>query len=327
MIILTGGAGMIGSVIAWHLNSILDKKDIIIVDDIQHPDQRNNLSKRTYIDYLDKDDLFPWLEKKKEIEAIIHMGAISATTETDFNKLLNQNIRYSQNLWRYAADHSVPFLYASSAATYGGGEFGYDDNESELRKLNPLNAYGYSKQFFDQWVVQQVTAKEKTPPQWCGFKFFNVYGPNEYHKDRMASVVFHAFNQLKAEGEIRLFKSDRSDYKDGMQLRDFVYVKDAAAAVLHFLSHKKHSGIYNVGPGKASSFKALAESLVKSIKGDLNAIKYIDMPNDLKGKYQYFTEANIKKLKDAGYTKPFHTIEEGIKDYAINYLTKSDTYA
>jgi ADP-L-glycero-D-manno-heptose 6-epimerase len=175
--------------------------------------------------------------------------------------------------------------------------------------------------------VQQVTAKEKTPPQWCGFKFFNVYGPNEYHKDRMASVVFHAFNQLKAEGEIRLFKSDRPDYKDGMQLRDFVYVKDAAAAVLHFLSHKKHSGIYNVGTGKASSFKALAESLVKSIKGDLNAIKYIDMPNDLKGKYQYFTEANIKKLKDAGYTKPFHTIEEGIKDYAINYLTKSDTYA
>ena len=327
MIILTGGAGMIGSVIAWHLNSILDKKDIIIVDDIQHPDQRNNLSKRTYIDYLDKDDLFPWLEKKKEIEAIIHMGAISATTETNFNKLLNQNIRYSQNLWRYAADHSVPFLYASSAATYGGGEFGYDDNESELRKLNPLNAYGYSKQFFDQWVVQQVTAKEKTPPQWCGFKFFNVYGPNEYHKDRMASVVFHAFNQLKAEDEIRLFKSDHPDYKDGMQLRDFVYVKDAAAAVLHFLSHKKYSGIYNVGTGKASSFKALAESLVKSIKGDLNAIKYIDMPNDLKGKYQYFTEANIKKLKDAGYTKPFHTIEEGIKDYAINYLTKSDTYA
>ena len=171
MIILTGGAGMIGSVIAWHLNSILDRKDIIVVDDIQHQDQWNNLSKRTYIDYLDKDDLFPWLEKKQEIEAIIHMGAISATTETDFNKLLNQNIRYSQNLWRYASDHNVPFLYASSAATYGGGEFGYDDNESELRKLRPLNAYGYSKQFFDQWAVQQVLAKEKTPPQWCGFKF------------------------------------------------------------------------------------------------------------------------------------------------------------
>ncbi|MBW0156454.1 MAG: ADP-glyceromanno-heptose 6-epimerase [Candidatus Methylopumilus sp.] len=327
MIILTGGAGMIGSVIAWHLNSILDRKDIIVVDDIHHQDQWNNLSKRTYIDYLDKDDLFPWLEKKQEIEVIIHMGAISATTETDFNKLLNQNIRYSQNLWRYASDHNVPFLYASSAATYGGGEFGYDDNEAVLRKLRPLNAYGYSKQFFDQWAVQQVLAKEKTPPQWCGFKFFNVYGPNEYHKDRMASVVFHAFNQLKTEGEIRLFKSDRPDYKDGMQLRDFVYVKDAAAVVLHFLSHKKHSGIYNVGTGKASSFKALAESLVKSVKGDLNTIKYIDMPNDLKGKYQYFTEANIKKLKDAGYTKPFLSIEEGVEDYAINYLTKSDTYA
>ena len=327
MIILTGGAGMIGSVIAWHLNTILDRKDIIIVDDIQHPDQWNNLSKRTYIDYLDKNDLFPWLEKKQDIEAIIHMGAISATTETDFNKLLNHNIRYSQNLWRYASEHEIPFLYASSAATYGGGEFGYDDKESELSKLRPLNAYGYSKQFFDQWAVQQVLAKEKTPPHWCGFKFFNVYGPNEYHKNRMASVVFHSFNQLKKEGEIRLFKSDRQDYQDGMQLRDFVYVKDAAAAVLHFLSHKDHSGIYNVGTGKASSFKALAESLVKSVGGDLSAIKYIDMPNDLKGKYQYFTEANIKKLKDAGYTKSFLTIEEGVKDYATNYLTKSDTYA
>ena len=175
--------------------------------------------------------------------------------------------------------------------------------------------------------MQQVLAKEKTPPQWCGFKFFNVYGPNEYHKNRMASVVFHAFNQLKTEGEIRLFKSDRPDFKDGMQLRDFVYVKDAAAAVLHFLSHKKHSGIYNVGTGKASSFKVLAESLVKSVEGDLNTIKYVDMPNDLKGKYQYFTEANVMKLKNAGYTKPFHTIEEGVKDYAINYLTKSDAYA
>ena len=175
--------------------------------------------------------------------------------------------------------------------------------------------------------MQQVLAKEKTPPQWCGFKFFNVYGPNEYHKNRMASVVLHAFNQHRTEGEIRLFKSDRPDYKDGMQLRDFVYVKDAAAAVLHFLTHKKHSGIYNVGTGKASSFKSLAESLLKSIEGDVGAIKYVDMPDDLKGKYQYFTEANVKKLKDAGYTKPFLTIEEGIKDYAINYLTKSDAYA
>ncbi len=326
MIILTGGAGMIGSVIAWHLNTILNRKDIIIVDNMRHPDQKNNLSKRSYEDYLDIDDLFPWLEKKQEIEVIIHMGAISATTETDFNKLLNQNIRYSQNLWRYAAQHQIPFLYASSAATYGGGEFGFDDNESELSKLRPLNAYGYSKQFFDQWVVQQVLAKEKKPPQWCSFKFFNVYGPNEYHKKRMASVVFHAFNQLKKEGEIRLFKSDRKDYQDGMQLRDFVYVKDAAAAVLHFLSHKDHSGIYNVGTGKASNFKALAESLVKSVDGNPNAIKYIDMPIDLKGKYQYFTEANIKKLKDVGYTKPFLNIAEGIKDYATNYLIKSDTY-
>ena len=326
MIILTGGAGMIGSVIAWHLNTILDRKDIIIVDDIQHPDQMNNLSKRTYIDYVAKDDLFPWLKKKQGIEAIIHMGAISATTENDFNKLLNHNIRYSQNLWRYSSEHKIPFLYASSAASYGGGEFGYDDEESELSKLRPLNSYGYSKHFFDQWVVQQVQAKEKTPPHWCGFKFFNVYGPNEYHKNRMASVVFHSFNQLKNEGEIRLFKSDRPDYQDGMQLRDFVYVKDAAAAVLHFLSSKDHSGIYNIGTGKASSFKALAESLVKSLEGDLDVIKYIDMPNDLKGKYQYFTEANIQKLKDVGYTKPFLTIEEGVKDYLTNYLTKTDTY-
>ena len=323
MIVITGGAGMIGSMIAWHLNN-LGRDDLVIVDDIQHPDQWQNLVKRRYQNYLDKSELACFLAGKPKIDAIIHMGAISATTERDFNKLVQNNIRYSQFLWEWCAENKVPYLYASSAATYGAGEEGYDDT-CDINSLRPLNGYGYSKQYFDQWALQQTANKKPTPPQWQGFKFFNVYGPNEYHKERMASVSFHTFNQFKADGKVKLFKSHLAGYEDGMQLRDFVYVKDAAAAVVHFVNNLCESGIYNIGTGHARAFKDLASAVMTSL-GKTPNITYIDMPEDLRGKYQYFTEAKMLKLADAGYTKKFHTLEEGVRDYVQNYLMQTDPY-
>ena len=323
MIVITGGAGMIGSMIAWHLNN-LGRDDLVIVDDIQHPDQWQNLVKRRYQNYLDKSELACFLAAKPKIDAIIHMGAISATTERDFNKLVQNNIRYSQFLWEWCAENKVPYLYASSAATYGAGEEGYDDT-CDVNSLRPLNGYGYSKQYFDQWALQQTANKKPTPPQWQGFKFFNVYGPNEYHKERMASVSFHTFNQFKADGTVKLFKSHLAGYEDGMQLRDFVYVKDAAAAVVHFVNNLCESGIYNIGTGHARAFKDLASAVMTSL-GKTPNITYIDMPEDLRGKYQYFTEAKMLKLADAGYTEKFHTLEEGVRDYVQNYLMQTDPY-
>ena len=323
MIVITGGAGMIGSMIAWHLNN-LGRDDLVIVDDIQHPDQWQNLVKRRYQNYLDKSELACFLAGKPKINTIIHMGAISATTERDFNKLVQNNIRYSQFLWEWCAENKVPYLYASSAATYGAGEEGYDDT-CDVNSLRPLNGYGYSKQYFDQWALQQTANKKPTPPQWQGFKFFNVYGPNEYHKERMASVSFHTFNQFKADGTVKLFKSHLAGYEDGMQLRDFVYVKDAAAAVVHFVNNLCESGIYNIGTGHARAFKDLASAVMTSL-GKTPNITYIDMPEDLRGKYQYFTEAKMLKLADAGYTEKFHTLEEGVRDYVQNYLMQTDPY-
>ncbi len=323
MIVITGGAGMIGSMIAWHLNN-LGRDDLVIVDDIQHPDQWQNLVKRRYQNYLDKSELACFLAGKPKIDAIIHMGAISATTERDFNKLVQNNIRYSQLLWDWCAENKVPYLYASSAATYGNGDQGYDD-ACDINTLRPLNGYGYSKQYFDQWALQQAANKKPTPPQWQGFKFFNVYGPNEYHKERMASVSFHTFNQVKADGTVKLFKSHLAGYEDGMQLRDFVYVKDAAAAVVHFVNNLCESGIYNIGTGQARAFKDLASTVMTNV-GKTPNITYIDMPEDLRGKYQYFTEAKMLKLADAGYTEKFHTLEEGVQDYVQNYLMQTDPY-
>lgn len=317
---------MIGSMIAWHLNTMLGRDDLVIADRFSQPDQWQNLCHRRYANYLDKDELLSWLENSGEkIDAIIHMGAISATTERDFNKLVQDNIRYSQTLWKWCAQNGVPFLYASSAATYGDGSQGYDDNEGALDALRPLNGYGYSKQFFDQWALRQARENAPTPPLWCGFKFFNVYGPNEYHKERMASVALHSFNQFRELGTVKLFKSNLPEYEDGMQLRDFVYVKDAAAIVAYFLSNNGKSGIYNVGTGQARAFKDLAMAVMNSM-GKKPSITYIDMPQDLHGKYQYFTEANIAKLREAGYTQPFHTLEEGVADYVQNYLMKPDPY-
>jgi len=327
MIVITGGAGMIGSNIAWQLNKQgLD--NIVIVDRVTHEEQWQNLVKRQYLQYLDKDQLLHWLEGRTNIDAIIHMGAISDTTERDFNKLVDANIHYSQNLWEWCSNNNSAFFYASSAATYGNGEHGYDDDS--IANLRPLNAYGYSKHFFDQWVLQQVSRKRPSPKYWAGFKFFNIYGPNEYHKKRMASVALHCFNQYREAGSVKLFKSHKTGYDDGMQLRDFVYVKDAAAVVVHFLTSALASkactnNIYNVGTGQARAYKDLANSVMRNM-GEIPIISYIDMPLDLQDRYQYFTQATSEKLRDAGYDKPFHSLEDGLKDYVQNYLMLNDPY-
>jgi ADP-L-glycero-D-manno-heptose 6-epimerase len=328
MIVITGGAGMIGSIMAWHLNNKLGRQDLVIVDRITHENQWQNLVHRHYAEYLDKDQLFEFLEDNDGVTAVIHMGAISATTERDFNKLVADNMHYSQDLWSWCAEYEVPFFYASSAATYGSGEQGYDD--VSIAGLRPLNGYGYSKHFFDQWVLQQIEQKQATPPAWSGFKFFNVYGPNEYHKERMASVAFHTFNQFSETGTMRLFKGTKKGIEDGMQLRDFVYVKDVADVMGYFLEaalkqKPAPSAIYNIGTGQARSFKDLATSVMTSMSREPN-ITYIDMPQDLQGKYQYFTQAEMQKLRNAGYKKPFTSLEEGVKDYVQNYLMQEDPY-
>ncbi len=323
---------MIGSIIAWHLNTKLGRDDLVIVDHITHEAQWQNLVHRQYVEYLDKEQLFDYLDGNEEVDAVIHMGAISATTERDFNKLVEANIHYSQDLWSWCAENEVPFFYASSAATYGDGSAGYDD--ANIDKLRPLNGYGYSKHFFDQWVLKQTP--ENSPPAWAGFKFFNVYGPNEYHKERMASVAYHTFNQFGETGTMKLFKGtdningSGASIKDGEHLRDFVYVKDAAAIVAHFMTvaHSKKpapNAIYNIGTGSARSFKDLATNVMESM-GKAPHITYIDMPEDLRGKYQYFTQANMIKLRKAGYTTPMTTLEDGVKDYVQNYLMQADPY-
>jgi len=327
MIILTGGGGMIGSMIAWHLNTQMNFDDFVIVDDLINEQQENNFNKRKFIEYIAKDDLEKYLNDKKNVSAVIHMGAISATTESNFNRLLQSNIRFSQALWHWCAENKVPFIYASSAATYGNGSVGYGDNESELDKLSPLNAYGYSKHFFDRWVQLELSKNQPTPPQWCGLKFFNVYGPNEYHKGRMASVAFHAFNQFKETNQIKLFKSEHPSYADGMQVRDFIYVKDAVKIIIFFLNNNNFSGLYNAGTGNAETFKALAEALLINTKGQPDDIKYIEMPNDLKGKYQYYTQATMNKINSIGFNDNFMNLKKGVADYLENYLLTSDRYA
>ncbi|MBT5166167.1 MAG: ADP-glyceromanno-heptose 6-epimerase, partial [Nitrosomonadales bacterium] len=301
--------------------------DFVIVDDLVNEQQEYNFNKREFVEYIQKDDLKKYLNKKQNISAVIHMGAISATTESNFNRLLESNIRFSQQLWHWCAKNKVPFIYASSAATYGDGSFNYNDNESELDQLNPLNAYGYSKHFFDRWIQLELAKKQPAPPQWCGLKFFNVYGPNEYHKYRMASVVFHAFNQYKESKQIKLFKSEHPSYKDGMQVRDFIYVKDAVKVIIFFLNNSKFSGVYNVGTGNPETFKALAEAVLSNNTGNPDEIKYINMPNDLKGKYQYYTKARIDKIRSIGFGDNFKNLNEGVTDYLKNYLLTSDRYA
>jgi len=315
MIVVTGAAGFIASYLVGHLNQN-GHTDLILVDDFSREDKNPNLSDKKYANKIDRADFPNWLKTTSEnIDFVFHLGARTDTTEMSvevFNKL---NLNYSKEIWLICSDKKIPLVYASSAATYGGGEFGYEDDHAFIPQLKPLNPYGDSKNDFDKWVLNQAN----TPPFWAGLKFFNVYGPNEYHKGRMASVIFHAFKQIKENGNMKLFRSHNPNYKDGGQLRDFVYVKDVASVCEYLMNEKPQSAIYNLGSGKARTFLDLATLTFKALGIDPN-IDFIDTPIDIRDKYQYFTEANMSKLIITGYSKPFHTLEEGVADYVKNYL-------
>jgi ADP-L-glycero-D-manno-heptose 6-epimerase len=316
MIVVTGAAGFIGSCLVSQLNKI-GRKDIAIVDDFSNEIKNKNLANKQFATQVERLSLFGWLrENHKNIDFIFHIGARTDTTEFDYQIFEQLNINYSKQIWQFCADNQTPLVYASSAATYGIGEQGYDDNESKIHLLKPLNPYGESKNEFDKWVL----AQQQTPPRWYGLKFFNVYGPNEYHKGRMASVIFHAFNQISQTKSMKLFRSHHPDYKDGEQLRDFIYVKDVVSVCLFLLENLVSSGIYNLGTGKARTFLDLARNTFKAVNV-VEDIKFIDTPLDIRDKYQYFTQANMSKLQKAGYTKPFYSLEEGISDYVQNYLS------
>ena len=315
MIIVTGAAGFIGSCVVSHLNRN-GENDIIAVDVLRTNDKWKNLRHLSFIDYLDREQLLPFLENAKNVRAIIHLGACSATTERDAYYLMENNYRYTLQLAQYALKNNIRFIYASSAATYGMGEQGYDDDESQIHLLRPMNMYGYSKQVFDLKARREGWLKKIV-----GLKFFNVYGPNEYFKGDMSSVVFKAFNQIKEKGYVRLFKSHRPDFKDGEQLRDFIYVKDVLEVIMFFLNHPEINGLYNVGTGKARTFKDLVSATFNAMNLEPK-IEYFDMPPELRDRYQYFTEAKMDKLRKAGFSKDFHSLEEGIKDYVQNYLMK-----
>ena len=327
-IIITGAAGFIGSCLVQYLNEN-GHDNLILVDDFGVEGKRVNWQGKSYAHVIERYNLFDWLELYDEkIDFIFHLGARTDTTEFDYSIHQELNVDYSEQIWKYCTDKQVPLVYASSAATYGSGEFGYNDDESIIEKLQPLNPYGISKNEFDKWVLKQIAAGEKTPPFWAGLKFFNVYGPNEYHKARMASVIWHSFNQIKNNGQVKLFKSHRPDFENGQQLRDFIYVKDLIQ-VMYWLFDNSHqlpietitipSAIYNLGTGQARSFYDLATATFRGMDLEPN-IEFIDMPEDIRDKYQYFTEANMQKLKDAGYQEPFYTLEEGVDDYVRNYL-------
>lgn len=316
MYILTGAAGFIGSCMLQKLNQE-GVIDVVIVDDFSREDKNLNLENKSFKEKIDRDEFLEWLEKNHDnIEFIIHLGARTDTTEFDvevFNKL---NLNYSKSIWNACTEHKIPLIYASSAATYGMGEYGYEDSHEIIEKLHPLNPYGESKNNFDKWVIKQ----NNNPPYWAGLKFFNVYGPNEYHKGRMASVVFHAFKQIIDRGFVKLFKSHNPDFEDGKQLRDFIYVKDVVDVVYFMMKHKEDPGIYNLGTGNARTFLDLANAVFAALNISTQ-IEFIDTPEDIRDKYQYFTEARMEKLRSIGYTKPFASLEEGIREYVRGYLT------
>ncbi len=316
MIVVTGAAGFIGSYLIHRLNQD-NFNAIIAVDKFDNEAKNKNLVGLKIKEKVDRDQFLGWLDQNYEtIEFIFHIGARTDTAEFDMVLLNKLNTQYTKDIWTRCCRYQIPLVYASSAATYGLGENGYDDDESKIHLLKPLNPYGQSKQDFDVWALAQ---KDK-PFFWVGLKFFNVYGPNEYHKDRMASVIWHAYNQITKTGKMKLFKSHNPEFKDGEQMRDFVYVKDVAEVCLFFMHHRKNSGIYNLGSGKARTFVDLAKAVFKAL-GKKEEIEFIDTPADIRDKYQYFTEANMEKIKKIGYAKSFTSLEDGVNDYVKNYLS------
>ncbi|NPA34005.1 MAG: ADP-glyceromanno-heptose 6-epimerase [Chlorobi bacterium] len=320
MIIITGGAGFIGSTWLTHLNR-MGIYDILLVDNLSERKKRNIEGKK-YYKLIPREELFRWLKANaKSVSAIFHFGARTDTTEHNWDVLRRLNLEYSKQLALFCIKEKIPFIYASSAATYGDGSLGYKDDEKLLFKLRPLNPYGWSKQLFDEWLLSQP----EKPPRWYGLKFFNVYGPNEYHKGRMASVLWHAWNQYKREGKVKLFMSHRPDYAHGEQKRDFIYIMDAHRMIEHLWLHKAPSGIYNIATGKARSFNDLITAMFKAIDKE-PVIEYIPMPEDLRNQYQYFTEGDISKLRKSGYLEPTPPLEVSVADYVLNYLQKKSYY-
>ena len=322
-IVVTGAAGFIGSCAVQFLNE-QGYENLILVDSFGVEAKRRNWEGKRFAKTVEREGFIQWLnDNKPELDVIIHLGARTDTTEFDYTIHEELNLNYSKEVWAWCAKNNVPLIYASSAATYGAGEHGYYDNNEVSDTLHPLNPYGISKNEFDKWALHQP----QQPPCWAGLKFFNVYGPNEYHKGRMASVIFHSFNQIKKEGYVKLFRSHKESYKDGEQLRDFIYVKDILKIIFWMMNEMKNNhwpkeknGIYNAGTCKARSFNDLVKNTFRGMNQPQH-IKYVDMPEDIREKYQYFTEADMEKLRNAGYAEPFYSLEDGIKEYVANYLT------
>ncbi len=318
MIVITGAAGFISSCLVAHFNK-LGYKELILVDDFSRPEKRPNYETKTFKALIDRKNFIKWLDKNQRLtQMVIHLGARTDTTEFDKSIFDELNMEYSKAVWNKCVEYALPLIYASSAATYGLGELGYDDNHDIPKDLKPLNPYGDSKNDFDVWALKQ----KKKPFFWAGLKFFNVYGPNEFHKGRMASVIFHTYNQIKKTGGMNLFKSHVPEYNDGEQLRDFIYVKDVAKVITFLMENRPDSGLYNLGTGQARTFYDLAANTFKALNLVPN-IGFIDTPEDIRDKYQYFTEANMQKLLKAGYNEGFKTLEEGVDDYVKTHLTGS----
>lgn len=318
MIAITGAAGFIGSNLTGYMN-LQGLDNLLLVDLFDNKFKLHNLVNKHYHSCINREDFFTWLESNhKKVEFIIHLGARTNTAEFDRAVFEKLNLGYSKQIWTACSTYAIPLIYASSAATYGSGEHGYLDDHSLVSRLRPLNPYGESKNDFDQWVLLQ----QQAPPFWAGLKFFNVFGPNEYHKGRMASVVFHAFNQIRENGCMKLFRSHRAGIPDGGQARDFIYVKDVVEVIYWLFMNRKNPGIYNLGTGKARTFLDLTRSVFSAMNLE-PSIEFIDTPLDIRDKYQYFTEARMEKLRKSGYTKDFHSLESGVTDYVGKYLTES----
>ncbi len=327
VIMVTGAAGFIGSCMVGYLNR-LGYHNLVIVDEFNDEAKLPNYSNKKIFAKVERDNIFNWLkENRVRIDFVFHLGARTDTTEFDYSIHERLNVEYSKKIWELCTLNEIPLVYASSAATYGNGEQGYSDSHDILDSLNPLNPYGVSKNEFDKWAIRQV----EQPPFWAGLKFFNVYGPNEYHKARMASVIFHSFNQIRDSGKVRLFRSHHPDFKDGEQLRDFIYVDDVVSVCYWFMQQSSApgntpaSGLYNLGTGKARSFNDLVKSIYSAIDKPVK-IEYFDTPADIRDKYQYFTEADMRKLRSAGYTNEFHSLEEGVTTYVKEFLIPGKYY-
>ncbi len=321
MIVVTGAAGFIGSYLVGKLNRE-GFKDIVLVDKYDDPLKFQNYQTKTYTEMVDRDSFFDWLEANEQfVQMIIHLGARTDTVGQEPEIYQQLNLKYSQKIWNACIQYGLPLVYASSASTYGDGKLGFDDDHSLIPELQPLNLYAQSKHDFDCWALEQI----EKPFFWAGLKFFNVFGPNEYHKDRMASVIFQAFNTIAETGKMELFRSHRPDFKDGEQARDFISVEDIAKVILFFMNHRKDSGVYNVGTGEARTYLSLTKAVFKSMNKP-EKIGFVNTPEDLLGKYQYYTCANIRKLKSIGYDTPFLSLEEGIDDYVKNYLIPDNRY-